>query len=130
MSVTSAQDIYQSFEASFRDKTEIPESLEHEWLLKAIARYSVELSTLNFDEENSVFDIKLDRYVIDSLAAFMKQSYQEREVSKANKRVSIVGKDISINSGGHDKTAARNEMEYDKSKSSQMIQNQKQTAYV
>lgn len=130
MSVTSAQDIYQSFEASFRDKAEIPESLEHEWLLKAIARYSVELSTLNFDEENSVFDIKLDRYVIDSLAAFMKQSYQEREVSKVNKRVSIVGKDISINGGGHDKTAARNEMEYDKSKSSQMIQNQKQTAYV
>lgn len=130
MSVTSAQDIYQSFEASFRDKAEIPESLEHEWLLKAIARYSVELSALNFDEENSVFDIKLDRYVIDSLAAFMKQSYQEREVSKVNKRVSIVGKDISINGGGHDKTAARNEMEYDESKSAQMIQNQKQTAYV
>lgn len=127
---TSAQDIYQSFEASFRDKSEIPESLEREWLLKAIARYSVELSTLNFDEENSVFDIKLDRYVIDSLAAFMKQSYQEREVSKVNKRVSIVGKDISINGGGHDKTAARNEMEYDESKSAQMIQNQKQTAYV
>lgn len=130
MNVTSAQDIYQSFEASFRDKSEIPESLEHEWLLKAIARYSVELSTLNFDEENSVFDTKLDRYVIDSLAAFMKQSYQEREVSKVNKRVSIVGKDISINGGGHDKTAARNEMEYDESKSAQMIQNQKQTAYV
>lgn len=126
---TSAQDIYQSFEASFRDKAEIPESLEREWLLKAIARYSVELSTLNFDEENSVFDIKLDRYVIDSLAAFMKQSYQEREVSKVNKRVSIVGKDISINGGGHDKTAARNEMEYDESKSARMIQNQKQTAY-
>ena len=130
MEVTTAQDIYTIFEASFRDKEVIPESLEYEWLLNAIARYSIELSELNFDEENLVFDTKLDRYVAASLAAFMKQSYQEREVSKVNKRVSIVGKDISINGGGHDKTAAHNEMEYDEGKSRQMIQNQKPTAYV
>ena len=85
---------------------------------------------LTFDEDNEVFDSKLDRYVIDTLAAFMKQSYQEREVSKVNKRVSIVGKDISINGGGHDKTAAKNELEYDEKKSNEMVDNQKPTAYV
>lgn len=127
---TTARVVYDSFETSFQDKCVIPEAVEKIWLLKAIGRYSVELDVLTFDEDNEVFDSKLDRYVIDTLAAFMKQSYQEREVSKVNKRVSIVGKDISINGGGHDKTAAKNELEYDEKKSNEMVDNQKPTAYV
>ena len=127
---TIAQEVYDSFEASFQDKSIIPETLEFEWLRKAIARYSIELDPLFFDEDNLKFSEKLDRYVIDTLAAFMKQSYQEREVSKVNKRVSIVGKDISIDGNNGSKTAAKNELQYDESKSAQMIDNQKPTAYV
>ena len=59
----------------------------------------------------------------------MKQLYQEREVSKVNKRVSIVSKDISIDSGGHSKTASRNELLYDETKSNLMVHYQKPTAY-
>jgi len=127
---TTAQEIYDSFEASFQDKKEIPEALELEWLKKAIGRFSMEIEPLEFDAESQEFTDDLDRYVIDTLGAFMKQSYQEREVSKVNKRISIVGKDISINSGGHTNVAARNELEYDSSKSSEMLNNQKTTAYV
>lgn len=127
---TTAQEVYDSFEASFQDKSIIPIELEYVWLLKAIARYSVELDPLEFDEEQQVFGEKLDRYVIDTLGAFMKQSYQEREVSKVNKRASIVGKDISINASSHLHTASRNELLYDESKSNYMINNQKPTAYV
>lgn len=127
---TTARDVFDSFESSFQDKTEIPEQLELVWLLKAIGRYSIELDPLNFNEELLKFDCKLDRYVIDTLGAFMKQSYQEREVSKVNKRVSIVGKDISIDGNNGSKTAARNELEYDDNKSSEMIANQMPTAYV
>lgn len=127
---TTARDVFDSFESSFQDKTEIPEQLELVWLLKAIGRYSIELDPLNFDEELLKFDCKLDRYVIDTLGAFMKQSYQEREVSKVNKRVSIVGKDISIDGNNGSKTAAKNELEYDDNKSSEMIANQMPTAYV
>ena len=126
---SKAQEVYDSFEASFQDKTIIPEALEFEWLKKAVARYSIELDPINFDEETSEFDIKLNRYVIDTLAAFMKQSYQEREVSKVNKRVSIVGKDLSIDGNNGSKNAARNELLYDEIKSAQMIDNQKPTAY-
>lgn len=127
---TTAREVYDSFEASFQDKSIIPEELEFVWLQKAVARYSIELDTIHFDEENLVFDTKLDRYVIDTLGAFMKQSYQEREVSKVNKRVSIVGKDISIDGNNGSKTAAKNELLYDESKSNQMVDNQKPTAYV
>ena len=127
---TTAQEVYDSFEASFQDKSIIPESLELEWLRKAVARYSIELDPISFDEESLEFDIKLDRYIVDTLAAFMKQSYQEREVSKVNKRVSIVGKDLSIDGNNGSKNAARNELLYDESKSSEMVDNQKPTAYV
>lgn len=127
---TKVQEVYDSFEASFQDKSIIPEVLEFEWLRKAVARYSIELDPISFKEESLEFETKLDRYVIDTLATFMKQSYQEREVSKVNKRVSIVGKDISIDGNNGSKTAAKNELLYDESKSIQMIDNQKPTAYV
>lgn len=126
---TNAQTVFDSFEASFQDKSIIPIALEIQWLLKAIARYSVEIDPLVFDEETLMFDTKLDRYVIDTLAAFMKQSYMEREVSKVNKRISIVGKDLSINAGGHMNVGARNELEYDRAKAAEMVDNQKPTAY-
>lgn len=127
---TTAQEVYDSFESSFRDKNLIPESLEFVWLKKAISRYSTELDKLTFDEHDMAFDSVLDGYVVDTLAAFMKQSYQEREVSKVNKRVSIVTKEISVDGNGNSKTAAREELAYDASKSEYMISNQLPTAYV
>lgn len=130
MGNTQAQEVFNSFEASFQDKCIIPSELEVEWLKKAIGRYSIELDSLNFDDRLLEFDTKLNRFTIDTLAAFMKQSYQEREVSKVNKRVSIVSKDISIDSFGHTPVAARNELLYDSEKSSRMVNNQMPTAYV
>ena len=130
MANTTAQDVYDSFESSFRDKQVISDDLEFVWLLKAIGRYSVELDELTFDESTLEFDRKLDRYVIDTLGAFMKQSYQEREVSRVNKRVSIVGRDLSIDGSNGQKTAARSELNYDTSKSIEMINNVLPTAYV
>lgn len=108
----------------------IPEGLKLVWLKKAVARYSMELDPIEFNEDDMIFEPAIDQYVVDTLAAFMKQTYQERETSKVNKRVSISGKDISVDGGGHSKTAARNELMYDKEKSGFMVQNQKPTAYV
>lgn len=126
---TTAEEVFDSFDSSFRDKEIIPDELKLLWLKKAVARYSTELEPLEFDEDYMSFDNVIDQYTIDTLAAFMKQMYQERETSKVNKRVSIVGKDLSIDGGGHSKTAARNELEYDASKSAYMVQMQKPTAY-
>ena len=126
---TTAIEVFENFESTFQDKVVVPESLELIWLKKAIGRYSIELTPLNFDSENMEFDKQLDSYVIDTLAAFMKQSYQEREVSRVNKQVSITGKDISITQGQGGKAATANELYYCDSQSEQMIANQKPTAY-
>ena len=126
---TTAQEIFDSFESSFKDKLIIPKPLELIWLKKAVGRYSIELDPIVFNAESLEFDSKLDQYVIDTLAEFMRQYYQEREVSRVNKQISIVGKDISIDGAGYTKTSARNELEYFDSKSSLMVANQKPTAY-
>lgn len=126
---TTAQEVFDSFESTFKDKVVIPEALELLWLKKAVGRYSVELDPITFDTELMEFDCELNQYVIDTLAAFMKQSYQEREVSRVNKQISIVGKDISIDGAGHTKTVAKAELDYCKSESHQMVANQKPTAY-
>jgi hypothetical protein len=127
---THAQEVIDSFESSFSDKKVIPRDLEIEWLIKAVARYSVELDSLSYDKQEDSFGEVLDQYTIDTLAAFIKQYYMEREISKVNKRVSIVTKSLSIDGTGNAKTAAKNELDYDTSKSSYMIHTQKQTAYV
>ena len=64
MSNTTANEVIQSFESSFADKSVLPESLEMEWLKKAIGRYSIELNDLNFDPELNQFDTRLDLSLI------------------------------------------------------------------
>lgn len=118
----------ENFESTFQDKKVIPYSLELLWLKKAIARYSVELSPLTFSEEEG-FDCALDQYAIDTLAMIMKKFYMEREVSKVNKRVSIVSKDLSVDGNNGSKTAAKNELDYVTSQVEYMLANQKPTAY-
>ena len=130
MKYTSASEIIEAFESSFADRHVIPYQLELVWLKKAIGRYSAELYKLNYDDEIQEFDCELDMYVIDTLAQMMKKFYQERELSKINKRVSIVGKDLSIDGSGQSKTAAKNELNYVASEVSDMVENQKPTAYV
>ena len=128
MGNTTANEVIQSFESSFADKTVLPLSLEMEWFKKA--RYSAELSDLHFDVELNQFDSELDRYVIDTLAEFMKQSYQERQYSKVNKRISITGKDIGIDGSNGSKTATKAELDYVAEKANTMVGNQKVTAFI
>lgn len=128
--VTMAREVIESFESSFADNQVIPDELELVWLKKAIGRYSIELDPLTYDAEIQRFDTKLDQYIIDTLAQFMYQSYQERQVSLVNKRVSIVGKDISIDGSNGTKSAEKAHLTYVDSKASEMVENQKTTAFI
>jgi len=125
---TSADEVIDSFEASFQDKSIIPLELELLWLKKAVAQYSVEIEPISLVGEET-FDGVIDQYVIDTLAQMMKVYYMEREVSKVNKRVSIVSKDLSIDGNNGSKTAAKNELDYNVVKATIMTANQKPTAY-
>ena len=128
--VSTYEDVINSFHSSFQDKVLIPKSLEREWFLKAVGKYSYEIDPLNFDEELLEFDTKLDRYVIDTLGSMMKKFYQQRELSKVNKRISIVGKDLSVDGSNGSKTAAKSELEMVSQEVDEMLYKQTPTAYV
>lgn len=130
MANTTATEVIQSFQSTFQEKKVFPEGLEMMWLKKANGRYSVELEPLIFDDEIKEYDKKLDQYVIDTLAEFMKQLYQEREVSRVNKIASIVTKDVSFDGMGNNKKFANEELKYVAEKTQSMVDNQKPTAYV
>ena len=125
---TGVGEVIDSFEASFQDKSIIPLELELLWLKKAVAQYSVEIEPISLVDEET-FDGVIDQYVIDTLAQMMKVYYMEREVSKVNKRVSIVSKDLSIDGNNVSKTAAKGELDYNVVKATIMTANQKPTAY-
>ena len=107
---TTYTEVINSFHSTFQDKVIIPEGLEKVWFLKAVGKYSFEIDSINFDEELNEFDSKLKRYTIDTLGLMMKKFYQERELSKVNKRISIVGKDLSV--GASDNSKKYTEDEY------------------
>lgn len=122
--------IFDDFGRTLPDKTIIPDELKATWLKRAVGRYVVELSPLDFDEENLTFNEKLSRYTIDTLITFMKELYQEREFTKANKRLSVVTKELSVDGSGYTKKYSKEELDYYREKSALMVHNQKPTAYI
>lgn len=130
MANTTAQEVIDFFESSFADRVVLPDSLEMVWLRKAIARYSAELDRLYYDSEMEQFNIKLDDYIVSTLSEFMKQMYMERQYSLINKRVSIVGKDLSIDGSGSQKVHTKYELDYTSEQAREMVENQKPTAFV
>lgn len=128
--LTTAKEVINFFESSFGDKQLIPFELEMIWLRKAISRYSLELDPLSFDSTLEQFNTSIDDTVISTLAIFMKELYQERQLSKVNKRVSIVGKDLSIGASDNSKKYTEDEYNLMQENSRDIIENQKPTAFI
>ena len=126
---TTYEEIIKSFHSTFQDKVVISESLEKEWFLKAVGKYSFEIDPIIYIDELEEFDSQLNRYTIDTLGLMMKKFYQERELSKVNKRISIVSKDLSIDGSNGSKTAAKNELDKVCEELDNMIYKQTPSAY-
>ena len=45
---TTYTEVINSFHSTFQDKVIIPESLEKEWFLKAVGKYSFEIDPINY----------------------------------------------------------------------------------
>ncbi|MDL2301464.1 hypothetical protein LJC58_03820 [Lachnospiraceae bacterium OttesenSCG-928-D06] len=132
---TTAQEIYDCFESTFSDKIEIPDSLEHQWLIMSISKYNTEIATtadteLIYDKVLGIFDKKINSSIIVLLGSYMRVLYQEREYSRVNKIASIVGKDLSVNSGMSLSKYSEKELVYHVNKTNDMTEKQKPSAMV
>ena len=65
-----------------------------------------------------------------TLAAFMKEYYQERQLSKVNKRISIVGKDLSVGASDNSKKYTEDEYNLMQENTRDLVENQKPTAFI
>lgn len=126
---TKGSEVIEFFESSFADKHVIHDSLLETWLKRAIARYSLDIEPLIYDEELKQFSKKLNSSVIETLSLYIKKFYQERQLSLVNKRVSIVGKDLSINSGMSSSKFVESELEKINTDLGKLIHNQIPSAY-
>ena len=123
MEATQFSEVIDSFHSIIMDKREIPASLEMMWLKKAIAELSVLTSPIEYNEEAGEFTSDIGQYVIDTLALLMKSYYVAREVSKNNKIVSIVGKDLSVNGTNGLQKYSKEEYDTIKVEISEMVAN-------
>lgn len=126
---TKGSEVIEFFESSFADKHVIPDSLLDTWLKRAIARYSLDIEPLIYDEELNQFSKKLNSSVIETLSLYIKKFYQERQLSLVNKRISIVGKDLSINSGMSSSKFVESELEKINIELGKLIHNQIPSVY-
>ena len=126
---TQLSEVLDSFHSSFMDKTELPESLELMWVKKAVAEYSIEIEPLNYDPDTGEFTGDLDQYIIDTLATMMKVYYLSRELSRVNKIASVVSKDLSINGTNGLQKYIKDEYASVQETLSEMLNNQKESAY-
>lgn len=126
---TSYYTVIDSFESSFVDRIELPDTLERQWFKKAVSYYSQEVTTLTFNEDTDEFDSDLNPYTIDVLAKIIKVYYLEREVSRVNKITSIVGADLSVNGSNGLQKYTKTELDSTKSELTDMFCKLKDTAY-
>ena len=91
------EQIIEIFETKYVDASTLPKELISLWAKLAIVDYEREVSSLNFDIQNEVFKNGISLTTMDVIANIMKLYYLEREFDRQNKKINIVGKDLSLN---------------------------------
>lgn len=128
--ITTANDVFDMFYSSFQDNFELPDTLLLQWLNKAIIRYNLETGNdIKFDKDLMEFDSQLDGKTVVLLGMLIKQYYQEREVSRVNKIVSMKGSSMSIDGQGTTKKYAQEELNFTIEQVNGMFAKIKPTAY-
>ena len=126
---TSIQDIITVFESRYVDTSGLPRDLVECWAEMAIGTYEREVRDLKYDTCSKTFQIVIPFGVIDALAYIMKMFYLEREFDRVNKKINIIGKDLSLNDTGTAKKMTLAELEYVKNQVHLLLDQSKTSAY-
>mgnify|MGYP001267560632 CR=1 FL=1 len=102
--MTTRKDVINFFHTEFQSKKELPDGLENQFFLKAIAEFELELYPLKYDSANESFDSNLDLMEQSLLGKIMYKHYLSREKDRILKLSNIVGKDISLTATGLSKS--------------------------
>lgn len=126
---TTINDVIQSFHSHPMSKTALPEGLENEFFMSALAQYELEIKDLNYDDTHSQFNSKLDRGVVYTLGLMMYLEYVTRELSRAEKLNGFKGKDIQLTGSDSSKNVTYKDLVLEKERIQELLHKQKVHAY-
>ena len=126
---TSYIDVLNVFHSLLKSKFEIDEDLEYQWFLNALADYELEISDLNYLDNQKVFSNILSRHVIKTLGLIMYVNYLTQELSRVMKLNGIIGKDISLTGVDATKRVTFEELQSEKIYVEKLLNKQKQHAF-
>lgn len=93
---TTNEDVFNSFHSHPLTKNPIPDGLEEQWLLNAVADYSLSIAPLSYDTSVGEFDTRLPQAVIATLGQMMYCSYLVRTLDRIEQLNGFYGKDIRL----------------------------------
>ena len=126
---TSYIDVLNVFHSLLKSKFEIDEDLEYQWFLNALADYELEISDLNYLDNQKVFSNILSRHVIKTLGLIMYVNYLTQELSRVMKLNGIIGKDISLTGMDATKRVTLEELQSEKIYAEKLLHKQKQHSF-
>ena len=127
---TSYIDVLKVFHSLLKSKIEIDEQLEYQWFLNALADYELEISSLDYLDNQKNFTNTLSRQIIRTLGLFMYVNYLTQELSRVMKLNGIIGKDISLTGMDATKRVTIQELESEKLYAEKLLHKQKQHCFV
>lgn len=127
--MTSLEQIINVFETKYVDISPLPNGLVQLWAELAIADYEREVESLDYNSELKCFRKEVPLKIIGIIADIVRVYYLERELDRQNKKINIIGKDLSLNDTGNAKKMTLEELKYARAKVELRLDQAKQPAY-
>lgn len=127
--VTTITDVIQSFHTHPMAKKALPEGLENEFFMSALAQYELEIKDLDYNTSESKFNSQLNGSVIYTLGMLMYLEYLTRELSRAEKLNGFYGKDIHLTGSDSSKNVTYKDLVFEKERVQELLHKQKTHAY-
>lgn len=129
MSNTTNVEVFNAFHSHPLTKYGLPEGLEEQWLLEAIADYSLSIAPLHYDKTTHEFDCELEQSVISTLGQMIYCLYIVRTLDRVEQTNGFHGKDVSMSGSDESKRTIAKNLDRQKEITRDWLHKQKNVSY-
>jgi hypothetical protein len=126
---TTKNDVINVFHTFPMSKQILPEGLENQFFINALAQYELEISELSYDDETCEFLNPLNRSVLFTLGLMMYTNYLTRELSRLEKLSGFHGKDIQLTGNDTSKRVTLSDLQLELDRVDSLLHKQKTHAF-
>lgn len=126
---TTENDIIQSFHSHPMSKHTLPEGLEHQFFLNALALYELEIGELNYNGTIGEFSSKISSSAILTLGMLMYIEFLTRELDRIQKLNGFHGKDIQMTGSNGSKSTTLANLKLEIIRVNELLHKQKNHAF-